>query len=70
MAASLRAITFPTRKYYELSTVASTFRRGRRQLDLGLDSASPGGPPPITASRMGCLLDALEHWGLVAVVAR
>jgi Transposase DDE domain len=34
---------------------------GQGQLDLGLDTAAAGGPLPITASRMGCLLDALEH---------
>ena len=32
---------------------------GQGVLDLGLDTAAPGGPLPITASRMGCLLDAL-----------
>jgi hypothetical protein len=34
---------------------------GQRELDLGLDTSAAGGPLPITASRMGCLLDALEH---------
>ena len=34
---------------------------GQGELDLGLDAAAPGGPLPITASRMGCLLDALAH---------
>lgn len=37
---------------------------GQGELDLGLgavDRAAGGGPLPITASRMGCLLDALEH---------
>jgi hypothetical protein len=33
---------------------------GQGELDLGLDTAAAGGPLPITASRMGCLLDALE----------
>jgi hypothetical protein len=33
---------------------------GQGELDLGLTGA-PGGPLPITASRMGCLLDALER---------
>jgi hypothetical protein len=33
---------------------------GQGELDLGLDAGSAG-PLPITASRMGCLLDALEH---------
>ena len=33
---------------------------GQGVLDLGLDGA-PGGPLPITSSRMGCLLDALAH---------
>jgi len=32
---------------------------GQGELDLGLDTSSPGGPLPITASRMGVLLDAL-----------
>jgi hypothetical protein len=34
---------------------------GQGVLDLGLDAGVPGGPLPITASRMGCLLAALEH---------
>jgi hypothetical protein len=34
---------------------------GQGVLDLGLDTGVPGGPLPITASRMGCLLDALDH---------
>jgi hypothetical protein len=32
---------------------------GQGVLDLGLDTGAPGGPLPITSSRMGCLLDAL-----------
>jgi hypothetical protein len=34
---------------------------GQGVLDLGLDTTAPGGPLPITSSRMGCLLDALAH---------
>ncbi len=34
---------------------------GQGVLDLGLYPVAPGGPLPITASRMGCLLDALQH---------
>jgi hypothetical protein len=34
---------------------------GQGELDLGLDAAAAGGPLPITASRMGCLLDALSR---------
>jgi len=34
---------------------------GQGVLDLGLDAGAAGGPLPITGSRMGCLLDALEH---------
>jgi hypothetical protein len=34
---------------------------GQGVLDLGLDTGAAGGPLPISASRMGCLLDALEH---------
>ena len=34
---------------------------GQGELDLGLQAGVPGGPLPITASRMGCLLDALAH---------
>jgi hypothetical protein len=34
---------------------------GQGELDLGLAVGAPGGPLPITASRMGHLLDALEH---------
>jgi len=34
---------------------------GQGELDLGLDAGAPGGPLPITSSRMGCLLDALSH---------
>ena len=33
---------------------------GQGELDLGLDTAAAGGPLPITSSRMGCLLDALD----------
>jgi hypothetical protein len=42
-------------------------RAGQGVLDLGLEPTEParkgagGGPLPITASRMDCLLDALEH---------
>jgi hypothetical protein len=32
---------------------------GQGVLDLGLDAGAPGGPLPILASRMGCLLDSL-----------
>jgi Transposase DDE domain len=34
---------------------------GQGEFDLGLDTAAAGGPLPITASRMGCLADALQH---------
>ncbi|HEY1675459.1 MAG TPA: IS1634 family transposase [Streptosporangiaceae bacterium] len=34
---------------------------GQGELDLGLEAGSPGGPLPITSSRMGCLLDALDR---------
>jgi Transposase DDE domain len=34
---------------------------GQGEFDLGLDTAAPGGPLPVTASRMGHLLDALAH---------
>jgi hypothetical protein len=34
---------------------------GQGEFDLGLDPGAAGGPLPVTASRMGCLLDALEH---------
>jgi hypothetical protein len=34
---------------------------GQGELDLGLDTGAPGGPLPIRASRMGCLLDALQQ---------
>jgi hypothetical protein len=34
---------------------------GQGELDLGLDAGAAGGPLPVTASRMGCLADALEH---------
>ncbi len=34
---------------------------GQGELDLGLDTGAAGGPLPISASRMGCLLDALAH---------
>jgi Transposase DDE domain len=34
---------------------------GQGELDLDLDTVAPGGPLPITASRMGWLLDALTH---------
>jgi hypothetical protein len=34
---------------------------GQGELDLGLQAGAPGGPLPTTASRMGCLVDALAH---------
>src|SRR5579871_6636578 len=34
---------------------------GQLELDLGTGEAGPGGPLAITSSRMGHLLDALEH---------
>jgi hypothetical protein len=34
---------------------------GQGELDLGLDTAAPSGPLPITSSRMGHLLGALAH---------
>jgi hypothetical protein len=34
---------------------------GQGELDLGLEAGARGGPLPITSSRMGCLLDALQH---------
>jgi hypothetical protein len=34
---------------------------GQGELDLGLQTGAPGGPLPITASRMSCLPDALAH---------
>src|SRR5215472_4793241 len=34
---------------------------GQGELDLGLDAGAPGGPLPITSTRMGVLLDALER---------
>jgi hypothetical protein len=34
---------------------------GQGELDLGLGTAAPGGPLPITSSRMGHLLDALSR---------
>jgi len=47
----------------ELLKVAGRQRlaAGQGELDLGLDAGAPGGPLPITASRMGCLLDALDR---------
>ena len=43
------------------ATARQRLATGRGELDLGLDTAAAGGPLPITASRMGCLADALEH---------
>jgi len=34
---------------------------GQGELDLGLDTAAPGGPLPVTSSRMAHLWDALAH---------
>src|SRR5262245_5773426 len=34
---------------------------GQGELDLGLDPGAPGGPLPITSTRMGVLLDAVER---------
>src|SRR6266516_4003954 len=43
---------------------------GQGELDLGLDTAAPGGPLPITSTRMGVLLDALERAYRVLCVER
>jgi len=49
----------------ELELLKTAARRrlaaGQGELDLGLVVGAPGGPLPITSSRMGCLLDALER---------
>src|SRR2546429_4408784 len=43
---------------------------GQGELDLGLGAAAGSGPLPITASRMGCLLDALERaYGVLGFAA-
>ncbi len=34
---------------------------GQTELDLGLGDSGAAGPLPITSSRMGCLLDALDR---------
>jgi hypothetical protein len=34
---------------------------GQGELDLGLDTAAVGGPLPVTAWRMSCLVDALPR---------
>src|SRR5438034_6510614 len=45
-----------------LKTVArQRLAAGQGELDLGLAVGAPGGPLPITASRMGHLLDSLER---------
>jgi len=45
-----------------LKTVArQRLAAGQGELDLGLDTSARGGPLPITASRMGHLLDSLER---------
>jgi hypothetical protein len=47
----------------ELLTAAARQRlaAGQGVLDLGLEAGAPGGPLPITGSRMGCLVDALSR---------
>jgi hypothetical protein len=53
-------------------------RRGLREIehlgfahdDVELDTGAPGGPLPITFSRMGCLLDALSRGYVSLVEAR
>jgi Transposase DDE domain len=54
-----------------LKTVArQRLAAGQGVLELGLDTAAPGGPLPITATRMGCLLDALERaWRVLGLDA-
>ena len=45
-----------------LKTVArQRLAAGQGELDLGLAVGAPGGPLPITSSRMGHLLDSLER---------
>src|SRR5579875_1147101 len=41
--------------------LADRRQAGQGELDLGLQTGAPGGPLPISASRMGCLLDALQE---------
>ena len=45
----------------ELLKAAARQRLAAGQGVLDLEAGAPGGPLPITASRMGCLLDALEQ---------
>ena len=42
------------------AAAAQRIAAGQLELDLGLETAGPGGPLPITSSRMGHLLDALD----------
>jgi hypothetical protein len=43
------------------AVVRQRLAAGQREFCLGLDMGAAGGPLPITASRMGCLADALGH---------
>jgi hypothetical protein len=48
----------------ELALKAAAGQRiaaGQTELDLGLGDSGAAGPLPITSSRMGCLLDALDR---------
>ena len=47
----------------ELLKAAARQRLAAGQGELDLGTGAPGGPSPITASRMGCLLDALRLAG-------
>jgi hypothetical protein len=51
------------------AAVRQRLAAGQGELDLGLDAGAAGGPLPISASRTGCLLDALEH-AILEIVKR
>ena len=43
------------------AAAAQRLAAGQGELDLGLEAGAPGGPLPITSSRMGHLVEALAH---------
>lgn len=43
------------------AAAAQRIAAGQLELDFGLDDPGPAGPLPITSSRTGCLLDALDR---------
>jgi Transposase DDE domain len=60
-----QVVTVKLRRAAEVETLKAAARQkiaaGQPELDLGLAAAGPGGPLPVTSTRTGHLLDALDR---------